>query len=154
MKVLVVGSGPESRALAACLSQGVDLEVTHCSSGGTAIAAVEAERQRYEWMFVESHPQGAQGEHIARCLHRAAGGAPISLLYSLPLTESSCSEDLAPCTEPPLVCGIERTESGLQLMRCALQRAQLKSDADPALRDVLRARSLVFEYHAPCKKLR
>ncbi|MCA8967184.1 MAG: hypothetical protein KDC48_20055 [Planctomycetes bacterium] len=53
----------------------------------------------------------------------------------------------------PALCAVETTCDGMQILRCALHRASLQPDGQRALHEAIDTQPLVFEYHAPCRKV-
>ena len=132
MKILFVGSDPDTAAL--CDALGGAAEVTHCTNAATALGTVHTADPSFEWIFVESVEMRAWAQ-LTRTL--APASKVVAMQHRQPGREAP----------RPLVCGVETTPDGLKLLRCALQHAA------PSMHDTDPTCPVVFEYHAPCKKV-
>jgi hypothetical protein len=148
VKILVIGDSSDTAATCARMSVA---EAARTPAGGVAYyrsaeqALRELERgvHGYGWVLIE----GGGAAHATAEAVRAHGGTiPIAVFNHY---ETASARTRA---APPL-CAVETTCDGLQILRCALHRAAQQPDGQRALHEAIDTQPLVFEYHAPCRKM-
>lgn len=145
MKILLAGGVREAAALVQALAHAGDHEITHCADGARAI--IDLLRNGYDWAIIDGRAV-RRGEKDIACLIRAMGpdiqGQP-----------AACSRpgDMASGPVIRTACGVEWTKDGVLQLHCGLH-ALLKNTPAPRQPEPGCAGEILFEYHAPCAKVR
>lgn len=146
MNLLIAGNGPETLALCQRLAGQEAVSVTHCADGRGAIERFRGSREQFGWVFLENQGSCHEGMNVAREIRRIDPDIPITFL------KHSRRSGYASDTSHLAVCAVERTENGLEILRCARHAEHLQQGADLRSEEVVRDRPWSFEYHAPCKR--
>ncbi len=144
MKILLAGGACETAALVQALAHASDHEITHCADGARAI--VDLLKNGYDWAIIDGRAV-CGGEKDVACLIRAMG--PI---HDKP---STCSRSGGKTNGAAMrsSCGVEWSKEGVLQLHCGLH-ALLKNTPAPWQPDLGCAGEILFEYHAPCAKVR
>jgi len=141
MKFLVIGTSQSARDLAKALRQPNEVEQLQSVDDVTAWVRNAGE---YDWVLVDDADL-CVAQYAEKMLGELNSTAPISRV-------SAPAVQRATARKPMPICAVERTDEGMQILRCALRRAVHSADGDPALRAAVGERPLTFEYHAPMRK--
>jgi hypothetical protein len=142
VRLLVIGGTQTALDLVEALRQ--PNQVEHVEDAG-ALPPVSAQDDTYDWVLVDE-TDGCAAEHAHAYLREMSPETPVSKV----------SVRQAPAHAPrrPMpMCAVETTSDGMQILRCALRHAAHNPEGDPALKAAIGERPLVFEYHAPTRKL-
>lgn len=145
MKILLAGGVLEAAALAQELAHASDHEITHCADGARAI--IDLLRNGYDWAIIDGRAVSGGEKDIARLI-RAMGPD----IQDKPAV-CSRSGGIASRTGMRASCGVEWTKDGVLQLHCGLH-ALLKNTPAPWQPDLGCAGEILFEYHAPCAKVR
>lgn len=142
MTVLVTGTRAATEAAVRALQE-AGAGVEHFGALEPAVAHLARAPERYALVLAESAGNACADRRFLDSVRAAAAEIPVLLIR----------EPGAPAGagDVPPVCAVERTPEGLQLLRCALARAQAQPERQPALAEALGERPLVFAYSAPAK---
>jgi len=149
VKILVIGDGRDTtRACNGMRTAGEvgddSTAVVRFDDSQAALRELERGVESYAWVLVEN-----AGDALA------TADAVRSCRPSLPVAVfSSIGSASAGRRTPPALCAVETTCDGARLLRCALHRASMQPDGQRALHEAIDTHPLVFEYHAPCHKVR
>lgn len=142
MMVLVIGTRATTETAVRALDHAGG-GVEHFGALEPAVARLALAPERYGLVLAESAGNACADRRFLDSVRAAAAEIPVLLIR----------EPGAPAGagDVPPVCAVERTPEGLQLLRCALARAQAQPERQPALAEALAERPLVFAYSAPAK---
>ena len=169
MKIMVIGSGNGAARGRAGAARDADIEggregaeqarregdgsgdglqLVHYDDSEQAMQDLDRGVERYGWVLIDS----ACGNAWATAAAVNARHAPLPVAV---FTNYSRAQATARTASPaPALCAVETTRDGLQLLRCALHRAGQEPGGTQALHEAIESQPVVFEYHAPCRKLR
>lgn len=143
MMVLVIGT----RAATATAVRALDHAgggVEHFGAPEPAVAHLARAPERYALVLAESAGNACADRRFLDSVRAAAAEIPVLLVREPGAPAGAAGE-------APPACAVERTPEGLQLLRCALARAQAQPERQPALAEALGERPRVFAYSAPAK---
>ena len=145
MKILLAGGAREAATLVQALAHANDHKITHCADGARAI--IELLRNGYDWAIIDGRAVSGGKKDIA-CLIRAMGP-------DIQDKPAACSRSGGTASGPATrtSCGVEWTKDGVLQLHCGLH-ALLKNTPAPRPPDLGCAGEILFEYHAPCAKVR
>ena len=141
MRLLVIGGSQSATEMAEALRQ--PAAVSHVRDAAE-LKAGDAAESGFDWVLVDQSDP---------CAAEAATAAMREIMPDTPVSKVSAPQTAHTANRRPMpMCAVETTQDGLQILRCALRHAAHNPDADPALREAIGERPLVFEYHAPRRK--
>jgi CheY-like chemotaxis protein len=145
MKILLASDALEAAALVQALAHAGDHEITHCADGARAI--IDLLRNEYDWAIIDGRAVSG-GERNIACLIRAMGA-------DIQDKPAACSRsgDKAGGAAMRTSCGVEWTKDGVLQLHCGLH-ALLNNAPAPRQPDLGCVGEILFEYHAPCAKVR
>ena len=145
MKILLAGGALNAAALLQALTQATNHEITHCADGARAI--IELLNQGYDWAIIDGRAVRGGEKDIARLIRTMGPDIPYKP------AASSCSGGKADGAGLRTSCGVEWSKDGVLQLHCGLH-ALLKNTPSPQQPDLGCAGEILFEYHAPCAKVR
>jgi len=145
MKILLAGGDREAAALVQALAHASDHEITHCADGARAI--IDLLGNGYDWAIIDGRAVRG-GEKDIACFIRAMGPD----IQDKPAAGSR-SGGIASGPVIRTACGVEWTKDGILQLHCGLH-ALLKNTPALGQPDLGCAGEILFEYHAPCAKVR
>ncbi len=146
MKLLVIGDGQDTASLCASLAGRGEHMLTYCVDSTEALQKLRSSTTDYQWVLLEKRGSCGEVRNIARQIKAMAPHLPLTLLTHCDREELEC------ISSPPVVCAVERTPDGLQILRCAVHTARRASaTASRSKHTALGHPAWSFEYHAPRK---
>jgi hypothetical protein len=145
MKILLTGGVLEAAALVQALAHASDHEITHCADATRAI--IDLLKNGYDWAIIDGRAVSGGEKDIARLI-RTMGP-------DIQYKPAACSRSGAKANGAAMrtSCGVEWSKDGVLQLHCGLH-ALLKDAATPWQPDLGCAGEILFEYHAPCSKVR
>jgi hypothetical protein len=140
MKVLVVGSLPQTRQLLRVVRTVNHAEVTHFRFGVEAIAAIRRRGFHYDLVLLEDGEGSPDSQSVADAIQSVAATTPIAFLRYP--AANTAGEQI-----PRLVGAFEHSSRGLRLLDCRLSGAPAKARQSPLPAPA----EILFEYHSPCR---
>jgi len=145
MKILLAGGVRDAAALLQALTQATNHEIIHCADGARAI--IELLNQGYDWAIIDGSTVRGGEKDIARLIRTMGHDIPCKP------AASSRSGGKANGTGMRASCGVEWSKDGVLQLHCGLH-ALLKDASVPWQPDLGCGGEILFEYHAPCTKVR
>ena len=145
MKILLAGDALEATVLAQALAYASNHEITHCADGARAI--IELLNQGYDWAIIDGRAVRGGEKDIARLIR--------TMCPDIQDKPAACSRSGGIASGPVIhtSCGVEWSKDGVLQLHCGLH-ALLKNTPAPQQPDLGCAGEILFEYHAPCAKVR
>jgi len=145
MKILLAGGVLEAAALVQALAHAGDHEITHCADGARAI--IDLLKNGYDWAIIDGRAVSGGKQEVARLIRMMGPDLQRNLAAA---TQTGCNAN-----GPGMYtsCGVEWSKDGVLQLHCGLH-ALLKDTPASGLPDLGCAGEILFEYHAPCSKVR
>jgi hypothetical protein len=145
MKILLTGDVLDAAALVQALAHAGDHEITHCADGARTI--IDLLKNGYDWAIIDGRAVRGGEKDIARLI-RTMG--PDIQCKSVVCSRSGVKADGSAMRTS---CGVEWSKDGVLQLHCGLH-ALLNNTPAPRQPDLGCAGEILFEYHAPCTKVR
>ena len=145
MKILLAGGILNAATLIQALAHAGDHEITHCADGARAI--VDLLKNGYDWAIIDGRAVSGGKQEVARLIRMMGPD-----LYRNLVTAARTGGNASGCGMHTS-CGVEWSKNGVLQLHCGLH-ALLKETPASGQPDLGCAGEILFEYHAPCPKVR